>query len=91
MPNIRSAKKAVRTISRRTARNQAIRSSIKTAYKKAVTAITGNAQDADGNVTQAVRALDKAATKGVIHKNKAARKKSRLMKRLNATRATAAV
>jgi small subunit ribosomal protein S20 len=55
---------------------------------KAVNALQeGEAQDAELLVVQAVRALDKAATKGIIHRNNAARRKSRLMSKLNALKA----
>jgi small subunit ribosomal protein S20 len=86
LPNIKSAKKSVKVISRRTERNQAVRSSVKTAFKKAVNSVAS--PEGETNVRSAVRLLDKAATKGVIHKNKAARKKSRLMRRLHAAHAT---
>lgn len=82
MANTSSAKKAVKTIARRTEQNKVVRTSIKTAMKKANVAVKSNegTQEALGNAS---KALDQAACKGVIHKNKAARKKSRLAKRLN--------
>lgn len=82
MANTSSAKKAVKTIARRTEQNKVVRTSIKTAIKKANVALKSNegAQEALGNAS---KALDQAAAKGVIHKNKASRKKSRLAKRVN--------
>lgn len=80
MANTSSAKKAVRTHAKRTARNKSVRTGMKTAIKKVVNADAGNVQDA---FRQASKALDQAASKGVIHKNKAARKKSRLARAAN--------
>lgn len=84
MANTSSAKKAVRTIARRTERNKAIRTGVKTAIKKVNTTSPEGAAEA---LAGASKALDQAAAKGVIHKNKAARKKSRLAKRLNQAKA----
>jgi len=75
--NTSSAKKAVRVIAKRTERNRGIRTGIKTAVKRVVKAEPGQAEAA---LREAVRALDQAASKNLIHKNKAARKKSRLAK-----------
>ena len=69
-------------------RNKAVKSALKTSQKKVQTAISGG--DADAAVArqrEAARALDKAASKGVLHKRTAARKKSRLAKQVNATSA----
>lgn len=77
MANTSSAKKAVRVIAKRTERNRGIRTGIKTAVKRVVKAEPGQAEAA---LREAVRALDQAASKNLIHKNKAARKKSRLAK-----------
>ena len=65
-------------------RNKAVRSELKTRVKNAVAAAETGAEDADAAARLAKKRLDKAATKGVIHKNAAARRKSRLAKRLNA-------
>jgi small subunit ribosomal protein S20 len=82
VPNIKAAEKWVRQTEKRTQRNLDVKTRLKTIYKKAV-----SAQDAE--VTKSVEAqFDKAAQKGIIHPNKAARKKSRLAKA--AARATAA-
>lgn len=89
MANTKSAKKAVRASERKYARNRPIKSSVRTAVTKARRLLnTHDATSADA-VREAMRALDKAAQKGVIHANNAARKKSRLMKRLNAASAAA--
>jgi len=77
--NTSSAKKAVRVIAKRTERNRGIRTGIKTAVKRVVKAEPGQAEAA---LREAVRALDQAAAKNLIHKNKAARKKSRLAKQV---------
>src|SRR3954449_7176071 len=81
--NIKSQIKRNRQNEKRHARNKAVRSELKTRVKRAVTtAEAGDEQAADAAKT-AVKRLDKAATKGIIHKNAAARRKSRLQKRLN--------
>ncbi|MBS2039738.1 30S ribosomal protein S20 [bacterium] len=79
MANTSSAKKAVRVIAKRTERNRGIRTGIKTAVKKVVKAEPGTSEVA---LREAVKALDQAAAKNIIHKNKAARKKSRLAKQV---------
>jgi small subunit ribosomal protein S20 len=72
VPNIKAAEKWVRQTEKRTTRNLDVKTRLKTLYKKAV-----SAQDAE--VSKSVEAqFDKAAQKGIIHPNKAARKKSRL-------------
>ena len=79
------ARKAARVAQRKAERNKPIRSSVKTHITKARRLILANDLDAAQEaVTQAARALDTAAQKGAIHPNNAARRKSRLMKRLNA-------
>lgn len=84
MPNIKAAEKWVRQTEKRTTRNLDVKTRLKTLYKKAV-----SAQDAE--VTKSVEAqFDKAAQKGIIHPNKAARKKSRLAKAAAKTTAAAA-
>jgi small subunit ribosomal protein S20 len=84
LANTKSAEKAQRQNVRRAARNRSTRSAIRTYYKKAVTAVGEAEQSAAEQVRQAVRALDKAARKGIIHPNNAGRRKSRLMSRLHA-------
>ncbi|MFQ5924747.1 MAG: 30S ribosomal protein S20 [Dehalococcoidia bacterium] len=84
MTSKKSAQKAARVSQRKEERNKPIRSSVKTYITKARKLILADELDAAQEaVKQAVKALDKAAQKGVIHPNNAARRKSRLMKRLN--------
>ncbi|MDR1321280.1 MAG: 30S ribosomal protein S20 [Gracilibacteraceae bacterium] len=83
MPNIKSAIKRVRLTSLRNQRNTAARSALKTSLRRFEESLGG--EDAANNFQKACCALDKAKSKGLIHKNKAARKKSRLAKRLAAT------
>jgi small subunit ribosomal protein S20 len=85
MPKIKSAKKAMRQAKTRTVRNKAQQSTLRTALKRVRAAATADA--AAAAYTLAVRLLDRAARKGLIHKNNAARHKSRLaamVKRLRA-------
>ncbi|MBR1739167.1 MAG: 30S ribosomal protein S20 [Ruminococcus sp.] len=82
MPNIKSAKKRVKVIEKKTLRNKAIKSDLKTALKKADAAVENNAADKEQVVRTAIKKVDMACTKGIIHKNKAARKKSQLAKKL---------
>src|SRR5450755_1632716 len=87
MPNNASAEKRMRQEQKRRAHNRSVKSIVKTQVTKARQAITVtsvNAEDAEAAVRAAVSELDRAAKKGVIHKNNAARRKSRLMKQLNA-------
>jgi small subunit ribosomal protein S20 len=87
MPNNAAAKKRMRQEQKRRAHNRSIKSIVKTEVTKARVAITSsaaNTEDAVAAVRAAVSELDRAAKKGVIHKNNAARRKSRLMKQLNA-------
>lgn len=84
MANTSSALKAQRQAERRTARNRPIRSSVRTITKKASTAVHDGSEQAGDLVQQMVSALDKAAQKGVIHPNNAARHKSRIMRQLSA-------
>ena len=82
MANIKSQKKRNITNAKRAERNKSVRSELKSRVKSATTTI-----GEDGNdelVRAAVKRIDSAASKGVIHKNTAARKKSRLMKKVNA-------
>lgn len=87
MANIKSAIKRIKVTEKRTLRNKMVKSSIKTAVKKYETAVEGgNLDDAKQLYASAAHAIDKAAAKGVIHKNAAARKKSRLAVKLNAAK-----
>lgn len=84
MPNIKSAKKRVKVIETKTIRNKAVKSDLKTALKKADAAVANNADDKAEVVKAAIKKVDVACSKGIMHKNKAARKKSQLAKSLNA-------
>jgi len=76
--------KRVRSSRRRAAQNQVVRSAARTYVKRARRLIAeGNLDEAEGVIWQAVSALDKAAQKGVVHRNNAARRKSRLLKLYN--------
>jgi len=84
MANIKSAKKRIKVTQAKTMRNTMIKSALKTKIKKFEAAVAS--QDinlAKENFKVVVKALDMAASKGIIHKNKAARKKSRLALKLN--------
>lgn len=87
MANIKSQIKRNRQNQKRRLRNRRVRSEIGTRTKAAVTAADENAADAGEQLTAAIRRIDKAAQKGVLHKNAAARKKSRLIKRARAANA----
>ncbi len=82
MPSTRSAKKRVRVNERKRIRNMAERSALKTAVKRYRIAIDANDSNSEVYLKNAIKALDKAASKGIIHKNTAARTKSRLTKKL---------
>jgi small subunit ribosomal protein S20 len=84
MPNNASAEKRMRQERKRRLHNRMVKSIVKTQITKARQAIAGQAEDAEAAVRAAVSELDRAAKKGVIHRNNAARRKSRLMKQLNA-------
>ncbi|EFH86946.1 30S ribosomal protein S20 [Ktedonobacter racemifer] len=89
MPNNASAEKRMRQEQKRRAHNRSVKSKVKSTITKARTAIaTDNvAFDAsEAAVRAAISELDRAAKKGVIHKNNASRRKSRLMKQLNTTK-----
>ena len=84
MPNIKSAKKRVLVIEKKTMQNKAIKSALKTQVKKFLAAVeAGNKEEATNLYPATVSAVDSAVTKGVIHKNAANRKKARLAKQLN--------
>ncbi len=90
MPNLKSAKKRMRQAEKRRLRNKAIRSYVKTCIKKVLAAIEAreDRESLMAKVRIAQKAIDKAASKGVFHKNEAARKKSRLMAKVNKYLAT---
>ena len=83
MANTRSAEKMIRVAERRRVRNRAIKSAVKTFIRKAERGIFAASEDSAELVVQAISKLDKAASKGVLHPRNAARRKSRLMKKLN--------
>jgi small subunit ribosomal protein S20 len=84
MPNTKSAEKRARQSEKRYMHNRVYRSGARTAVKKARALIdAGNPEAANEAVLKAVKALDVAAQKGVIHANNAARRKSRLMQALH--------
>ena len=84
MANIKSAKKRIKVLAKKTLRNKMVKSGTKTAVKKvAAAAESGDKDNARASLRNAVSAIDKAVSKGVYHKNTAARKKSRLAKMVN--------
>lgn len=87
MPNIKSAKKRVKTIEVKSLRNKMIKSALKTNIKKADAAVKTSGQENAETVKVAIKTIDKAVAQGILHKNNAARKKSQLTKKLNQTRA----
>ena len=89
MANTKSAMKQMRQSERRRLRNRSIRSRVRSAVKVAREAVAASGREGAGSdstqaVREAIRALDKAVTKGVIHPNTAARKKSALARRVSA-------
>jgi len=86
LANTASALKRMRQNERRRLRNRVVRSRVRTAVKTARTALGTTATEARTLVSDAIRALDKAVTKGIIHRNTAARKKSKLARRLSAAK-----
>lgn len=88
MANTKTALKQWRVSLRKRARNRPAIRTVRTLVRSARVALAGKAAEAPDTVAAAVRALDKAAQKGLIHRNNAARRKSRLMKRLGATTAS---
>ena len=84
MANNKSAKKRIRITAKRTLENKSVKTRTKTAVKKFLTSVEGGDKSASAVVlSNTASVLDRAVTKGVLHKNTAARKKSRLAARLN--------
>lgn len=83
MPNIKSAKKRVKVTEVKNARNKALKSNLKTLIKNADAAIAANSGNKDTEVKLAIKRIDQACAKGLLHKNTAARKKSSLVCKLN--------
>ncbi len=84
MPNIKSAKKRVKVIATKTMQNKMVKSDLKTNIKKANAAVETGAENKEEAVRVAMKKIDMAASKGILHKNTAARKKSALARKLNA-------
>jgi small subunit ribosomal protein S20 len=85
LPNIKSAKKRVRVIEAKTAINRRVKSSLKTSIKKAQAAIAeGDPASANEAYRSAQRDIDRAVARGILHKNTAARRKSRLVAKMAA-------
>jgi small subunit ribosomal protein S20 len=82
MANIKSQIKRNKTNEARRLRNKAVRSEIKTRVKVAVSVAADTPEQAEDALRTAIKRLDKAAAKGIIHKNQAANRKSKLMRRL---------
>lgn len=84
LANIKSAIKRIRKTEKRTLRNRMVKTSVKTAIKKFEAALnSNNYEEAKALLSEASHIIDKAAAKGVLHKNNASRKKSRLAVKLN--------
>jgi small subunit ribosomal protein S20 len=90
MANIASSKKDARRSARRAAANRSVRSAVKTRIAKVRRALTEGGGDPSALAVEAIASLDRAASKGILHPNNAARRKSRLMKRLNSAQAAPA-
>ncbi len=90
MANLKSSKKRIRSDERKRIRNTSVKSAIKTKIKKVELAIAkGDIESARAVFSEAVSALDSAAAKGIIKKNTASRKKSRLARKINSARVAA--
>ena len=85
MANIKSAKKRIKVNQKKAAANKSRNTALKTAIKKANAAIETGAENKDELIKDAVKKIDQAASKNLIHKNCAARKKSNLAKKANNT------
>ena len=87
MPNIKSAKKRVKVNVAKTLRNKMLKTELKTFIKQADSAVENKADNTDVAIKKAIKAVDQACAKGIMHKNCAARKKSQLAKKLNSVKA----
>ncbi len=81
MPNIKSAIKRVRTNDTKNAQNSSVKSAMRSSVKKADQAVANNEENKADSVKAAIKQVEKAASKGLLHKNTAARKKASLMKK----------
>ena len=84
MPNIKSAKKRVKVIKTKTLQNQMLKSQLKTAIKKFEVSVSDDKDTASETYRNAVKKIDQSVSKGILHKNTAARKKSSLALKMNA-------
>ena len=84
LANIKSSKKRIKTSRNRASINLARRSALKTYIKKAKVSVANGDENANESVKLAIKKIDQAAAKGLIHKNNAARKRSKLARSLNA-------
>lgn len=84
MANIKSSIKRIAVIKKKTLENKMVKTALKTTIKKFDKAVSAGEENSKELMNNAVISLDKAASRGIIHKNAAARKKSRLAKKLNA-------
>lgn len=82
MPNIKSAKKRVLIASKKTLQNKMVKSNLKTVLKKADAAVAAKSDDCAQAIRVAIKSVDQAAAKRIMHKNTAAHKKAALMKKL---------
>ncbi len=89
MANIKSQIKRNRQNEKRRVRNKSVRAEMRTRSKNAITAAENGVEDSEELLRLAIKRIDKAAARGVIHKNTAANHKSRLVRRVNALDATA--
>lgn len=84
MANIKSAKKRIKVITRKTLENRIVKTQTKTAIKRFLVAVDSGDKDvAKAALIRAISAIDRATTKGILHKNNASRKKSRLTRYYN--------
>ncbi len=83
MPNIQSAKKRVKVSAKKNLHNRIVKSGMRTSLRKFDAAVAADANNAGAQLSATVAMVDKAAAKGVIHKNAANRKKARLARQLN--------
>lgn len=83
MPNIQSAKKRVKVSEKKNLQNRIVKTGVRTSIKKFDAAVAADPANAQSQLSATVGAIDKAAAKGVMHKNAANRKKARLAKQLN--------
>ena len=90
MANTPTAKKMILVHEKRRKRNVSVRTQIKNTFRKVSEALAAGGEGAAEAASKAASVIDKAAAKGIVHKNKAARRKSRLAKKLNAAQATPA-